>query len=137
MQWLHLCVPGTMCEDLLLWFEIAETAAHTSLGISVCQRCACRQCFLPMNASEVRWRPIVRAVVFCVCKLFHAVRTGFKKECGARTAFFSFACGGTCAGVLRNAPVLGKKHHWSHAGVFSFGAGGVAPSNCPCSLTNV
>ena len=70
MQWLHLCVPGTMWEDLLLWFVIAGTAAHTSLGISVCQRCACRQCFLPMNASEVRWRPIVPAVVFCFASCF-------------------------------------------------------------------
>ena len=30
-----------------------------------------------------------------------------------------------------------KTPHASHAGVFSFGAGGVAPSNCPCSVANI
>ena len=59
-----VCVCPAQCvRGLLLWFVIGGTAARASQGHAVCQGCASRHCFLPMSASAVRRRPIVRAVV--------------------------------------------------------------------------
>lgn len=95
-----VCVPGTMCQGSAVvvrdWWNSGTCVPGPCRVSGLCfsPLLFAHECFSSAAASD---RPRRR---FCVCKLFHAVRTGFKKECGARTAFFSFACGGTCAGVL-------------------------------------